>query len=206
MAKKVKINNVEYEAKQVNVPLADGSGTAVFVDTDGANAGAEHILEGHSGFVNGELVEGNIPVKGAGGGEISTKDGVVSIPKGHYDGTGSVKISEDEKAKIIANNIRKGVNILGVNGSMDSQEGVKEQAKTVTPTKAAQTVAPDSEYTHLSTVTVEPIPDEYITTNDADIVAEDIKKGKIGYSKGKKVIGTHTDPTFTLANGILTIA
>ena len=206
MAKKVKINNVEYETKQVNVPLADGSGTAVFVDTDGANAGAEQILEGYSGFVNGELVEGNIPVKGAGGGEISTKDGVVAIPKGHYDGNGSVKISDTEKAKIVASNIRKGVNILGVTGSMDSQEGVKEQAKTVTPTKAAQTVAPDSGYTHLSTVTVEPIPDEYITTTDANAAAEDVKKDKIVYVKGKKVIGTHTDPTFTLANGILTIA
>ena len=206
MAKKVKINNVEYEAKQVNVPLADGSGTAVFVDTDGANAGAEHILDGHSAWVNGELVEGNIPEKGAGGGEISTKDGVVSIPKGYYDGTGSVKISEDEKAKLISSNIRKNVTLLGVPGSMDDQEGVKEQAKTVTPTKAAQTVAPDSGFTHLSTVTVEPIPDEYITTTDANAVADDVKKDKTVYVKGKKIIGTHTDPTFTLANGILTIA
>lgn len=206
MAKKVKINSVEYEAKQINVPLADGSGTAVFSDTSDANGGAEYFLDGYSGYVNGVKVEGNIPIKGAGGGEISTKEGTVAIPKGYYNGNGSVKISDTEKAKLIANNIRKNVQILGVTGSMDSQEGVKEQVKTVTPTKAQQTVTPDSEYTHLSSVVVAPIPDEYITTNDADAVAADITKGKSVYIKGKKVIGTHTDPTFTLADGVLTIA
>lgn len=204
--KKVKINSVEYEAKQISVPLASGSGSATFVETSDATATASDLLDGATAYKDGVLIEGNIPVKGAGGGTISTKDGSVSIPEGYYNGQGSVKISDTEKAKLISGNIRKNVSILGVSGSMDPQEGVVEQTKTVTPTKSQQTVAPDSGYTHLNQVIVEPIPAAYITTTDANATAADIANGKSGYVNGKKITGTHTDPTFTLANGVLTIA
>lgn len=205
-SKKVKINGVEYETKQVNIPLASGSGSATYVETSDATAVASDLLEGTTAYKNGVLIEGTIPDKGAGGGTISTKAGTVAIPEGYYNGQGSVKILDTEQAKIIATNIRKNISILGVTGTMDPQEGVVEQAKTVTPTKSVQTVAPDSGYTHLSQVTVNPIPDEYITTTDANAVAGDIINGKTAYVNGKKVTGTHTDPTFTLANGVLTIA
>lgn len=79
------------------------------------------------------------------------------------------------------------------------------QEKTVTPTKAQQTIIPDSGYNALSKVTVEAIPAEYITTTDADAAAEHIAKDKIAYVNGKKVVGTHTDPTISLANGVLSI-
>ena len=204
--KKVKINGVEYETKQVNIPLASGSGSATFVETSDATAAASDLLDGATAYKNGVLIEGSIPNKGAGGGTISTKDGAVSIPEGYYNGQGSVKISDTEKQKIIASNIRKNVSILGVTGSMDPQEGVVEQAKTVTPTKSQQVIAPDSGYTHLNQVTVEPIPAAYITTTDANATAADIASGKSGYVNGKKITGTHTDPSFTLANGVLTIA
>lgn len=204
--KKVKINSVEYEAKQISVPLADGSGSATFVETSDADAVADEVLGGAIFYVNGERREGSMPDKGAGGGTISTKDGSVSIPEGYYNGQGSVKISDTEKQKIIASNIRKNVSILGVTGNMDPQEGVVEQAKTVTPTKSQQTVSPDSGYTHLSQVTVEAIPAAYITTTDANATADKIAKNATAYVNGKKITGTHTDPTFTLANGVLTIA
>ena len=204
--KKVKINGVEYEAKQISVPLASGSGSATFVETSDATAVADEILEGATVYKNGVLVEGTMPDKGAGGGTISTKDGAVSIPEGYYNGQGSVKISDTEKQKIIASNIRKNVSILGVTGSMDPQEGVVEQQKTVTPTKSQQTITPDSGYTHFNQIIVESIPAEYITTNDADATADKIAKNATAYVNGKKITGTHTDPSFTLANGVLTIA
>ena len=208
MAQTVKINGVTYnDVKEVKLPLAsDPSKTAVFLDTSDATAAAGHILDDKTAYVGGVRVEGTMPNQGAGGGVISVKDGSVSIPAGYYNGSGKVAISDAEKAKLIASNIRQGVNILGVDGGMSPSEGVKAQSKTVTPTKSAQTIQPDSGYTHLVQVTVEAIPADYITTTDANATAENIQNGKTAYVNGKKVTGTHTDPTFTLTSGVLSIA
>lgn len=69
-------------------------------------------------------------------------------------------IHADEKAKLVANNIREGVTILGVAGSMTGTEGANPQAKTVTPSTSQQEILPDSEsgYNYLSQVTVLAIP------------------------------------------------
>ena len=84
----------------------------------------------------------------------------VTIPAGYHDGSGSVTIDPIERAKIVANNIREGVKILGVTGTMSGDEDVQAQTKTVTPSKTAQTVLPDTAqgYNYLSQVTVEAIP------------------------------------------------
>lgn len=207
MEQTVVINGVTYSTKEIQVPLAsDPSKKVSFVETSDATAVAGSIKENEKAYVNGKLVEGTMPVNGAGGGTISTKDGKVSIPEGHYNGSGSVAIADTEKAKIVATNIRKGVTILGVEGSMDSTEGMKSQSKDVTPTKSEQVVVPDSGYNCLSQVTVAAIPAQYITTTDATAEAADIKQGETAYVNGKKVTGTHTDPAFTLANGVLSIA
>ena len=204
--KKVKINSVEYEAKQINVPLSSGSGSATFYETSDATAGAEHILEDYDAYGPNGKVAGQIPVLDPVTGVISQKSGKVTIPAGYYPSAGSAQIAAAEQDKLTPANIRKNVTILGVTGSMDPQEGVTEQQKTVTPTKSQQTITPDSGYTHLSQVTVEAIPAAYITTADANATADKIAKNATAYVNGKKITGTHTDPSFTLANGVLTIA
>lgn len=208
MAQTVKINGVTYnDVKEVKLPLAsDVSQVAIFPDTSDANAVAGSIKNNESAYVNGKKVTGTMPLKGSGGGTISTKEGTVSIPEGYYDGSGFVGLSEAEKAKLISTNIRNGITLLGVDGSMSSTEGLNPQSKAVTPTKAEQVVLPDEGYNCLSQVTVAAIPDSYITTADADAEADDIKNGKSAYVNGVKVIGKHTDPTFTLADGVLSIA
>lgn len=93
-------------------------------------------------------------------GTISSKDEEYTIPQGHHDGSGKVGISAAEKEKIIPDNIREGITLLGVEGSMSGTEDAKPQAKTVTPSTKEQTVLPNSEegYNYLSQVTVKAIP------------------------------------------------
>lgn len=206
MAKTVVINGVTYnDVKELKVPLAsDPSQVAVYPDTSDATAKATSIKDGETAYINGTKVEGSMPVNEAVSGKISDKDGSITVPEGYTPG-GMVEIDGTEKAKLIASNIRQGVTVLGVPGSMSPSEGVNAQSKTITPTKSQQVVQPDTGYTHLTQVTVEAIPAQYITTTDANATADDIKNGKTAYVNGKKVTGSHTDPTFTLANGVLTI-
>ena len=63
------------------------------------------------------------------------------------------------------------------------------EEKSVTPTKAAQTITAKSGKV-LSKVTVAAIPDNYIDTTDADATAENILDGKFAYVDGVKIEGT----------------
>lgn len=125
--------------------------------TDGTAAVAE-ILAGKTAYARGAKLTGTMPNNGSVDGSISTKAEEYTVPQGYHDGSGKVKIATAEQAKIIANNIRQGVTILGVEGTMSGSEAVKAQSKTVTPSMSAQTILPDEEYTHLSQVTVNAIP------------------------------------------------
>lgn len=109
---------------------------------------------------DGDKVRFAMKNNGAVEGTISSKDEEYTVPQGFHDGSGKVKIHADEKAKLVANNIREGVTILGVAGSMTGTEGANPQAKTVTPSTSQQEILPDSEsgYNYLSQVTVLAIP------------------------------------------------
>lgn len=128
------------------------------VDSNDATAAVAEILKGKTAYARGTKLVGTMPNNGAVTGKIITKDGSYTIPQGYHDGSGKVGIDATEQAKILAQNIREGVTILGVKGSMSGSEGVKAQAKIVIPSSVQQTILPDTGYTHLSQVTVEKIP------------------------------------------------
>ena len=135
------------------------TGSCAFdVDSTDATAAVAEILLGKTAYARGQKLTGIMPNKGSVTLEIATADQEATIPQGYHDGGGKAVISAAEKAKLIADNIREGVTILGVEGSMSGSEDMKPQTKTITPSTEQQTVMPDSGYNCLSQVTVEAIP------------------------------------------------
>lgn len=137
------------------------NGTCTFnADTSDATAGVAEILAGKTAYANGNKLTGTMKNNGAVTGTISKKADSYTIPIGYHDGSGKVSISSTEQAKLIATNIRQGVTILGVTGTMSGTEGAKAESKTATPSTSQQTILPDSTkgYNYISQVVVEAIP------------------------------------------------
>ena len=102
------------------------------------------------------------------------------------------------------------------NGS--GKVSVETEEKAVTPTEAAQDVAP-SEGKVLSKVTVNPIPENYAATDDATVTADKILAGEVAFGKdaeGKaikiegtmpnnaateQVLSPYTDMSYTIPEG-----
>ncbi|MGN1410282.1 MAG: hypothetical protein ACI4XJ_08905 [Eubacteriales bacterium] len=128
------------------------------VDSTDATAAVAEVLEGKTFYARGQKMTGTMPNNGKQDGTITTKAQQISVAQGYHDGSGKVQISSTEQAKIIAGNIKQGITILGVEGSLEPSSDVKAHAKSVTPTFAEQVVLPDDGYDYLSQVTVAAIP------------------------------------------------
>lgn len=127
-------------------------------DTSDATVAVAEMLAGKTAYARGAKLTGTMPNNGAATGTITTKSETYTIAQGYHDGSGKVSISSTEQAKLIGENIREGITILGVTGTMSGTEDSKPQSKTVTPTSSVQEVLPDTGYNCLSSVTVNAIP------------------------------------------------
>ena len=141
---------------------APGVGTCTFdSDTSDDTAAVGEILTGKTAHARGAKLVGTMPNNGAVAGKIKARAERYPVPQGVHDGSGAVEIDPVEQSKLIPANIRNGVTILGVAGTMSGSENEKKQAKEVSPTFAEQTVLPDEGFTCLSEVKVAAIPVVY---------------------------------------------
>ena len=126
-------------------------------DTSDATVAVAEILKDKTAYARGAKIVGTMPNNGAKNYTISNlNDQTISL--GFYDGSGKISIDSAEKAKIIPANIKNGVSILGILGTMTGQEDLQVQSKTITPTFTTQTILPDEGYDYLSQVVVSAIP------------------------------------------------
>ena len=136
------------------------------VNSQDATVKVAEILDGKTAYARGSKLTGTMPNNGGVTLTIDTVAQEVSIPQGYHDGSGKVSILSTEQAKLIAENIKQGVEILGVTGTLEPSSEIKVHAKTVTPKSTAQTILPDEGYDYLSQVVVNAIPYTE-TTNSA---------------------------------------
>lgn len=93
-----------------------------------------------------------------------------------YDGLSKVTVNAVNSSidpDIKASNIKTGVNILGVTGTLKEYVEPKLQEKSVSPSTSSQSVTPDSSYDGLSKVTINAVTNSI----DSNIQASNIKNG-----------------------------
>ena len=125
-------------------------------DTTDADATTDEILAGKYAYVNKAKLTGTMTNQGEKHYTLSARDTEVSIPQGYHDGSGGIGLSSADKAALIAANIRDGVTVLGVEGTMSGTEGVLSTSASITPYTTSQTIVPADlgNYNSITQVTV----------------------------------------------------
>ena len=142
--------------------LASGErvqGTCTYdADTTDANAMAGEILSGKTAYVNGNKITGSMPNNGATNVTISSASGA-SIPAGYSDGSAKAVLDSASASALSANNIRQGVTILGVEGTLSPEDDLTVGPVSATPSGSQQVITAASQnLDYITQVTVAAIP------------------------------------------------
>lgn len=127
-------------------------------NTTDANATAGEILSGKTAYVNKAKVTGSMTNNGANNITVSGLSGA-SIPAGYYDGSGKAVIDSTSASNLVASNIRSGVEILGVEGTLSPEDELTVGPASATPTSSQQVITAASlSLDYITQVTVAAIP------------------------------------------------
>ena len=102
----------------------NGSGK-VSATANSGTASTSQVLSGQTFYSNSATKQtGTMTNQGTKTYSITTKAQSITIPQGYHSGSGTVSIDATEQAKIVPENILKGITILGVEGSIPKQASV----------------------------------------------------------------------------------
>ena len=145
-------------SKALTEPASLAAGAQVEMKISGSalgNASRASVLKGRTFTSLNALpaTSGTMPNNGAKTLEITDADTAVTIPEGYYNGSGSAKIADAEKAKLTEENIREGVTILGKTGTLKVANLQTEKSVSVTANGTVE-VTPDEGYDGMKKVSV----------------------------------------------------
>ena len=102
------------------ISFPDGyiSGIESLTNTNDATATDSDVLANKTAYANGQKLYGSLPNKGEANIELTDLT-TKTVERGYYSG-GTAKIADAESAKIIPENIKSGVTVLGVEGTLES--------------------------------------------------------------------------------------
>lgn len=126
MAKNIQIRDTVYNSvPSVAVPLASGSGDALFVDTSDATLdNANKMLDGVTSYANGVKYTGNIPTRTAD--DLSDSGDTVTVPAGNY----AVQATKS----VAAGTVTAPASITGSNASVSTETNALTLTKTLSVT------------------------------------------------------------------------
>ena len=127
-------------------------------NTTDANATAGEILSSKTAYVNKTKVTGSMTNNGSSNVTVTSTSGT-SIPSGYYDGSGKAVIDSTSATNLVATNIRAGVTILGIEGTLSPEDDLTVGPVSATPTGSQQVITAASQnLDYITQVTVAAIP------------------------------------------------
>ena len=105
-------------ANLISFPDEYISGIESLTNTNDATATDSDVLANKTAYANGQKLYGSLPNKGEANIELTDLT-TKTVERGYYSG-GTAKIADAESAKIIPENIKSGVTVLGVEGTLES--------------------------------------------------------------------------------------